>query len=90
MITHFNNITKITGCSQRCVFDSYELVFEKNRKIDWRTSWNSELYVHLASDIVEERVEYLTFDQNAFISAIGGYLGNLQTMKIFKHPFYLY
>ena len=86
---NFNNITKITGCSQRCVFDSYELVFEKNRKIDWRTSWNSELYVHLASDIVEERVEYLTFDRNAFISAIGGYLGNIKTMKIFIYPFYL-
>ena len=74
----FNNVTKITGCTQRCNFNSYEIVFEKNMNIDWKTSWKSELYVQLASDIVEERVEYLTFDDNAFISAVGGYLGTFE------------
>ena len=71
----FDNITEISGCTKKCKFYSYEMVMEKRKTIDWKTSWNSELYVYLASDIVEEREEYYTIEIDDFLSAVGGYLG---------------
>ena len=80
----FDNISKITGCTQKCQFYSYEMVMEKSMTIDWKTYWDSELYVYLGSDIVEEREEYYTFDDTDFLSAVGGYLGKLRFFTFFN------
>ena len=78
----YSQLEEETGCYRKCKYFSYEIEIKDRRTIDWETDWLSELYIYAASDIVEEREEYYTFDLINCMGTIGGYLGGKKIVNM--------
>ena len=73
---NINNITKVTGCLQRCTFMTYDIRKQKDIPITWNTTkWLSEFYVYTDSEHVEMKSEYYTYDGRDLLGTVGGFLG---------------
>ena len=69
-----SDIKRKSGCKRKCKIVQYSIDVEK-RKIIWNSSWSSEVYIQPKTSGIERTSEYYSFDQNALISSLGGYLG---------------
>ena len=69
-----SEVIKESGCYPKCVIIQYS--FETIHKRSSLTpNWTAEVYIQPKSSIVEYSTEYYTFDFNALVGNIGGYLG---------------
>jgi len=71
----WQEVSNTTGCLPRCSHIRYTWKLRKRGKVDWRTNWVSSFYLEPRSAHEEESVEYLTYDQQAMVGDLGGYLG---------------
>ena len=69
-----SEVIKESGCHPKCVIKQYsfETIHERS---SWTPNWTAEVYIQPKSSIVEYSSEYYTFDFNALVGNIGGYLG---------------